>query len=505
MTDRPSRPWTWSCGGCVRTTVEFVQQTLNRVQHDLTDLDFERRLIVPDGSIRHVHVLARATKTPTGTIEFVGAVMDVTQRARAAEALRASEHLARGQLEALTNALAVLSRESKPENFLEHVLRVICAQLGAHSIGAWEVNDTTDTVELIANFEDDRLHLPTSEQSQLSRQLQAVPKDHPIWSEFFHGVIDRVYGTIDPEPAWLRIAKEPHGPWYDNFGHPAASTMVSKMSERLSALGIVATICIPMLVAGKVTGFFSINFKEKHYFRPEEIELTQALAHQATLAIRLMQLSQQGWEAAVTEERNRMARDIHDTLAQGLTGVIVQLEAARGAVARHDLTDTNTRIERARELAKSSLKEARRSVLALRPSSLKAGTLHAALNDLLLRMTEGTPLRAEFRVTGEERAIPMDWEENLLRIAQEALTNTIKYAQAATFRAILGYRPDEIRLELTDDGRGFDTEAEHEGFGLIGMKERVDRMAGRWEIHSTRPGGTSIRVILGNPAANHVE
>ncbi len=124
---------------------EFVQQTLNRVQHDLTDLDFERRLIVPDGSIRHVHVLARATKTPTGTIEFVGAVMDVTQRARAAEALRASEHLARGQLEALTNALAVLSRESKPENFLEHVLRVICAQLGAHSIGAWEVNDTTDT------------------------------------------------------------------------------------------------------------------------------------------------------------------------------------------------------------------------------------------------------------------------------------------------------------------------------------------------------------------------
>jgi signal transduction histidine kinase len=218
-----------------------------------------------------------------------------------------------------------------------------------------------------------------------------------------------------------------------------------------------------------------------------------------------MRLSPQSREAAVIEERNRMARDIHDTLAQGFTGVIVQLEAAKGAVARLDFADIETRIERASELAKSSLREARRSVLALRLRSLQDGTLPTALNDLLRRMTDGTPLHAELRVSGRERAIPMDWEENLLRIAQEALTNTIKYAHALTFHAVLAYGLQEVQLRLTDDGRGFDTEAQHEGLGLIGMRERADRIAGRFVIRSTRGGGAEIRVILRNPARKKVE
>jgi signal transduction histidine kinase len=231
----------------------------------------------------------------------------------------------------------------------------------------------------------------------------------------------------------------------------------------------------------------------------------QSLRLELQQSRRALDECQQGLEAAVTEERNRMARDIHDTLAQGFTGVIVQLEAVKGAIARRDFADVDTRIERASELAKSSLREARRSVRALRPHSLQVGTLHAALNELLRRMTDGTALHAELQVSDEQRTIPMDWEENLLRIAQEALTNTIKYAQAVTFRAVLTRGLEEVELLLTDDGRGFDTEAQHEGLGLIGMRERVDRMAGRFKIRSTRGGGTEISVILTNPVSKQAE
>jgi len=479
---------------------DFVQQTFDRAQRDQADLDFENRLALPDGSIKHVRVMAHAAQTSAGTIEFVGALMDVTERSRAAEALRLSEHLARGQLEALTRTLTALSRESKPEKFLEHILRMICAQLGAHSIGVWEMNEATGYLDLVASY-DDRLHLPTPEQMQVNPQTEVAQGDHPVWSGFFRGEIDCAYGRIDSKPPWVHVAKDLSGPWYDNFGRPTGNPLVSKMSEQLSTLGIVATLCIPTLVAGKVCGFFSIRFKEEHRFRQEEIALTQAMAHQATLAIQLMRLSQQSREAAVIAERVRMARDIHDTLAQGFTGVIVQLEAAKGAIAHHDLADAGRRMERASELARSSLREARRSVLALRPRSLQGASLDKALNDLLKRTTDGISLQAELKVEGEERVIAMDWEENLLRITQEALTNTIKHAHALTFQAILVYARKDIQLQLIDDGQGFDVEGEHEGFGLIGMKERVESMAGRFLICSKPGKGTEIRVILINPPA----
>ena len=111
-------------------------------------------------------------------------------------------------------------------------------------------------------------------------------------------------------------------------------------------------------------------------------------------------------------------------------------------------------------------------------------------------MTEGTKLLATFQMLGELRAMSADWEENLLHIAQESLTNTIKHAQARTFRATLAFRSSEVELTLLDDGRGFDRGIEHPGFGLTGMKERVHRMGGHFVIRSIPDKGTQIQVIL---------
>jgi signal transduction histidine kinase len=271
------------------------------------------------------------------------------------------------------------------------------------------------------------------------------------------------------------------------------------MIKRLSALGIVTTLCAPLFVAGEVTGLISIRFKQNRTFRREEIELMRALSHQAMLAIQLMRLSQQSRQSAVLAERNRMARDIHDTLAQGFTGIIMQLEAAKGAAVRGDYGDTAMRIERAGDLARSSLGEARRSVRALRPRSLSDGTLYMALADLLKRMSNGIDLNAELRIEGEQRAIPPQWEEGLLRIAQESLTNTIKHAQARNFRVTLSLRAEEVGLQLVDDGLGFDPQEDHDGFGLVGMKERADQIGGQFILRSKRGQGTEILVTLKNP------
>src|SRR5207253_5486735 len=133
----------------------------------------------------------------------------------------------------------------------------------------------------------------------------------------------------------------------------------------LREMGIHTILFVPMLIAGRVTGFIGIRFTLKRGFRQEEIELTRALAHQATLAMQLTRLSAQSRESAVMAERNRMARDIHDTLAQGFTGVIVQLEAAADAKSKRLAKEEQEHVTRAGSLARESLQEARRSVRAL--------------------------------------------------------------------------------------------------------------------------------------------
>ena len=134
-------------------------------------------------------------------------------------------------------------------------------------------------------------------------------------------------------------------------------------------------------------GFVGIRHPDRAAYRPEEIELTQALAHQVMLAIQLNEFAEQHQRAAVFEERNRMARDIHDTLAQGFTGVIVQLEAAEDAFSCGYRKEANDHLRRAGELARRSLSEARRSVHALRPQALQEHNFWDALKGIIKNTT----------------------------------------------------------------------------------------------------------------------
>jgi len=417
------------------------------------------------------------------------------ERERAAEALRASEHLARGQLDALTHTLDSLAEESDPDRLLEHVLRTIVEQTGAHSVSAWERNEDGGWLELVAVIEGGRFQTRKDAVHPAAR-ISMLAQSHPVWSEVFRTRQYAVLEDIDQECARSRVGADPDAVWHRVMEDGLSDPALLLLKKHLQGLGVRAVLFVPMLIAGHVTGIIGVRFPQKRAFQKDEIELTQALAHQAMLAIQLMRLSEQSRQAAVVAERNRMARDIHDTLAQGFTGVIMQLEATKGAIAQNNLAEATDRVERAGDLARVGLGEARRSVLALRPRSLQDTTLCLALDDLLKRMTNGSGLQAEFHLEGDEPTMPADWEEGLLRIAQESLTNTIKHAKAKTFRATLTIAPNEIQFRLVDDGVGFDLHAEHEGFGLVGMKERVDQIGGQFILRSMPGQGAEIQIVL---------
>jgi signal transduction histidine kinase len=171
-------------------------------------------------------------------------------------------------------------------------------------------------------------------------------------------------------------------------------------------------------------------------------------------------------QAAILKERARLARDVHDTLAQGFTGVILQMEAAEEALFDENPDAAVQHVRRAREIARESLGEARRSVHALRPQALDKSGFAEALQSMLKNTTAGTSLRTSFCWEGEPMVLPANVEEALLRIGQEALSNALKHAHPTEFHIRLCLKSDAVRLEFFDNGKGFVVGQTNVGIGL---------------------------------------
>ncbi len=206
------------------------------------------------------------------------------------------------------------------------------------------------------------------------------------------------------------------------------------------------------------------------------------------------QLLTQAREAGVLEERHRMAREIHDTIAQGLTGIITQLEAARHSDDRPD--ERERHVDNAERLARDSLAEARRSVEALIPAALESGTLSDALAQVAREWSEINDIPVDVTVTGDTIALQPEIEVALLRTAQEALANVAKHAGATRAALTLSFMGDVVTLDVRDDGVGFvvpeRAAPERSGFGLVGMRSRVARVAGSLVIESEPGAGTAV-------------
>ncbi|HWD83560.1 MAG TPA: sensor histidine kinase [Kribbella sp.] len=207
------------------------------------------------------------------------------------------------------------------------------------------------------------------------------------------------------------------------------------------------------------------------------------------------QLVTQAREAGVVDERQRMAREIHDTLAQGLTGIVAQLQAAETA------EDWRRYVTNAIGLARESLTEARRSVHALRPQPLQSATLGDAIADVVRRWSALHGVDVQLTTTGSPRVLTPETESTLLRATQEALANVAKYAQATRVGVTLSYMEKTVALDVRDDGAGFDPartrpSSEAGGFGLVAMRQRVEALNGTLEVESEPGFGTAISATV---------
>ncbi|MDP9290871.1 MAG: PAS domain S-box protein [Verrucomicrobiota bacterium] len=201
-------------------------------------------------------------------------------------------------------------------------------------------------------------------------------------------------------------------------------------------------------------------------------------------------------EIAMLEERNRIAREIHDTLAQSFTGILLQLEAAEAAAEARRPTDSY--LCRVRDLARFGLAEARRSVLALRPVALEERGLEYALQQLAERSSIEGALSCEVSGTGTTRRLNADVELGLFRIAQEAVGNAIRHAKPTRILIAVAFGKDAVTMTVKDDGSGViipagDAKA---GYGIVAMRERAREMSGSIELGNIPEGGTCIVVTV---------
>lgn len=204
---------------------------------------------------------------------------------------------------------------------------------------------------------------------------------------------------------------------------------------------------------------------------------------------------------AVLGERSRIARELHDTLAAGLAGIVMQLEAAED-VLLDSPEESRNHLSRARDVARASLAEARRTVWAMRPQSLESGDLPTAISTTARQQTSASKTNLQFSVSGIPRPLPQQLESNFLRICQEAVTNALKHAKPNDIEIHLQYAPHHVTLKIADDGQGFDAahpvqdDAIH--VGLLGMRERVQQIGGKLIVDSKPGAGT--RIIVSAPS-----
>lgn len=391
---------------------------------------------------------------------------EVVERRRVEETLRRGEDLVR-------RSLSILATEPPLDTFLGHVLTAVTEQLAGPASTLWFYSPEENVFRIHMSYGGDRVRMG---------QLRTRGLPGPTRLDGNRADLRQLRRTLEPvvlNDVMEQPQLEPHRAW-------------------LQSMGVQAVLLVPLAVGESLIGLIAVHSRERDYWREDETAVARALAGQASLAIQLTRLADQARRAAVVEERNRMAQEIHDTLAQGFTGILIQLEAAQDAL-EHSPDEAHAHLVTARELARESLTEARRSVHALRPLVLETADLPEALKRLVERLGAGEGCSVLFETCGEQYPLNPDVAHDLLRACQEALANALRHAEATQVRVTLEYTAEGVRLGIADNGKGFDPadpRVIREGLGLTGLRERAARLRGELQLRS-RPGeGTTVTLTV---------
>jgi signal transduction histidine kinase len=396
--------------------------------------------------------------------------------------------VSRGQAAVLAQITAGLTRPTSTDEVYGQVVTAVAEQLGSENTALIFHDAARGTLSLHTCYKHGTVTIYGAETGQEPASVPAV--QFPIWDI-------------------LRAKRQAH------ILSDPSSLPPSPPRDYYLAIGARQVLYVPLLLGEDLIGYLSTPNTRPEAFTLDEIDLAQALANQIALAVRLGRLAEQASDAAITAEReraarsrsaereaavlgerNRLAREIHDTLAQAFVGVVSLLEAAKAATARRP-EKAQACVVDALQVARDGLDEARRSVRALRPLPLDGGDLTQALNRMAGRPDDGGPAVA-VHFHGRTRPLAAKVEEELFRVAKEALTNSLRHAKASLVSIDLTFDTPLIRLEVRDDGGGFDTQLLHPPttFGITGMRERVDRIGGTLTVDSSLGGGTVVTVVL---------
>ncbi|HZC36767.1 MAG TPA: ATP-binding protein, partial [Chthoniobacterales bacterium] len=457
-----------------------LEELLKRAVRDKSDLDFDYRIVLPDGSIKFLRGVGEALVNASGELEFIGTTMDVTGLKQAEEMqiaiAREREMLMRQRAadlakanEALRSCLDALASVPELDAFIGQVMAAITRQLGAVSSNLRVLNADQKRMRIELLFQDGSVISP----------------DDASYPERFQ--------SVSLEELGFASLVEPYTVL--NLSDPRALEMPADMRAYLQGLGVRTLLRIPLLSQGHVNGLLSFRFAEERDFQVEELEIARALATQASLAIHLTELAKSAKQSAVLEERNRFAGEIHDSLAQCFTGITMQLEMAEEAITEQG-EDAFNYVERANDLARFGLAEARRSVLSLQSITIMGSGLIESLQILAERSNIAGRLRCTFRSNlQDDESVPVGVRQDLTRIAQEAISNALRYAKSTAISVNLRSDPPDLILKVKDNGCGITTEAEStEGFGFANMRARVKKLNGSLEIRTSPGRGTTIIV-----------
>ncbi len=279
----------------------------------------------------------------------------------------------------------------------------------------------------------------------------------------------------------------------DELLHNSPSSLAGTVAAR-------AELAVPVRLGGRTLGVIAVQSLVAGSLDQEDLVVARTIAGQVAVALenaRLFAAERQLRDLSITEERNRMAREIHDTLAQGFMGIIMQLRAMQAAATPEQ---AELYREQAETLARESLQEARRSVWNLRPLSLEGSGLAGALQSEVESLEQRAALRGALQTVGDIDRVPPQVQAALLRIAQESLHNAVKYARATSLVVRLAVTDGWAELQVTDDGVGFDPAAAGSrrptpgdgGFGLAGMAERARLLGGTLLVESAPGAGCRI-------------
>lgn len=255
---------------------------------------------------------------------------------------------------------------------------------------------------------------------------------------------------------------------------------------------------IPLYAGEKRLGVMNVASHDWKGLSPADLQLLYTIGDLLSIVVERARLSDREARLGAVEERNRLAREIHDSLAQGLTATALQLESADSMLGEDSGAQSIRRpLHRALSLTRSNLEDARRSVLDLRAAPLEGRPLVEALRALVENWESETGIIARFKAVNAGRPLPPRTEVALYRICQEALSNVVRHAEAERVTVRLVATPDQVRLVVEDDGRGFDaSKVSEDRYGLTGMNERTKMLGGKLEVASKTGKGTRVEVTV---------